>query len=328
MGAGAVVDMSIVREAGRDGIEVVLDGQTGDETLGFAPYLVSDRLRQGRLIAALRLTGRWPLGRPTTLRERRWVLNQIGLKGAVPYRLGNAVKSLRRKDGDPGPAWLAPHLRRPFVEQQDRWAWKVGSSGPRWWRYLSDKIVEGPHRDLRMDYLRHRGAAAGVHNDSPLYDFDVVDYCLKLPPDLAFASERSRPLARHALRDLMPDEVRLSHEKADFSSFCFEMLSNADAPGIERILDAPDPELGAYVDMDWVRRLWHHERPAAGKHTGFWGTLIWLMTSGECWLRAQADAGFAERMLAHDDVRSPSLRRISPAENGTFFRLAGSGNPV
>ncbi len=240
LGAGGLVESAIMNEAAREGVEVMLDGQTGDETLGFAPYLLSDLLRHGRLIAALRLTGRWPLGRPATPRERRWALTYIGVKGALPYGLRNARKRLSGRDGDGGPLWLSPARRAAFAKQQDPWAWKHGSSGPRWWRYLSDRLVEGPNRELRIDYLRHR-AAAGVVNDSPLYDFDLIDYCLRLPPELAFASEHTRPLARHAMRDLIPDEVRLSNQKADFSSFCFEILTNADAPGIERLLDRPRP---------------------------------------------------------------------------------------
>ena len=323
-GAGAVLDIFAVNEAAKEGAEVVLDGQTGDETLGFAPYLLSDLLRHSRMIAALQLIGRWPVERSPTLRETKWVLKNVGVKGAVPHWIGNIVRSRRGRDRRRVPEWLAPAERRGLVKEHDPWAWKVGSSGPRWWRYLSDLVIEGPHRDRRLDYLRHRAAAAGVINESPLYDFDLIDFCLRLPPELAFAREHTRPLARHALRDLIPDEVRLNNQKADFASFCFEMLTTADAPGIQRLLDAPNPEIGAYVDMEWVRRLWHHDRPAEGQQTGRWGTLIWHIVAGECWLRTQADPGFVENMLAHDDVPPPGMHRVSLADTGTFFRLAGT----
>jgi asparagine synthase (glutamine-hydrolysing) len=310
MGAGGLVESAIMAEAAREGVEVALDGQTGDETLGCAPFLLSDLLRRGRLLAAVELTGRWPLGRPATARERRWALVHVGLKGALPHRLGAAVQRLRERDDDGEPAWLAPHLRAVFADQHDMWAWKLGSSGPRWWRFLSDRLVEGPHRELRMDYLRHRAAAAGIANESPLYDVDLLDYCLRLPPDLAFASEHSRPLARHAMRHLIPDEVRLDPRKADFSSFCFGVLTNADAPGIERLLTASDPEIGAYVDMRWVRDRWFHDRPAPGTYTGPWGTVLWRVIAGECWLRSLSDPGFVDGMLSHGDVRPPLAHRV------------------
>jgi asparagine synthetase B (glutamine-hydrolysing) len=324
MGAGAVHESFAVTEAAKDGAEVVLDGQTGDETLGFAPYYLSDLLRRGRMLAALRLIERWPVGRAPTRSETRWVLKNVGVKGAVPYWLGEATRKLRGRDAAGVPEWLAPAQQRGLVQQRDEWAWKVGSSGPRWWRFLSDFVIDGPHRELRPDYLRQRAAAAGVLNESPLYDFDVIDYCLRLPPGLAFAREHTRPLARHALRDLIPDDVRLNSQKAVLSDFCFQMISVGDALGIQRLLDAPDAEIGAYVDMDWVRRLWHHDRPQPGQSTGYWGTAIWLLVAVECWLRAQSDPEFVDRMLAGDDVLPPAMHRVPLDRTGTFFSLAGT----
>ena len=60
---GAMMEMSVVASAAADGAGIVLDGQTGDEVLGFAPFLLADRLAQGRLLAARRLLRSWPLGR-------------------------------------------------------------------------------------------------------------------------------------------------------------------------------------------------------------------------------------------------------------------------
>ncbi len=124
--------------------------------------------------------------------------------------------------------------------------------------------------------------------------------------------------------DVIPNEVRLNDQKADFSSFCYEILTNADAKGIERLLGAPNPEIGAYADVEWVRHRWLHDRPAPGRDTASWGTVIWRIIAGECWLRAQADTGFVDDMLARDDVHAPSAHRVSLAYTGTFFRLTGT----
>jgi asparagine synthetase B (glutamine-hydrolysing) len=195
VGAGAVIDMAIVAEAARDGADVVLDGQTGDETLGFAPFLVSDRLRRGRLLAAVELSRRWPLGRPTTRKEKIFILKHLGLKGALPH--GFEDRRTRQ-----GPQWLVPRVRRLYKAMEDPWAWKTAARGPRWWRYLTDFLVDMPHRIFRLDYLRHRAAAVDAVSESPLYDFDLVDYCLRLPPELAFSRDFTRPLAREAMRDV------------------------------------------------------------------------------------------------------------------------------
>jgi asparagine synthetase B (glutamine-hydrolysing) len=324
-GAGALIDIAVVAEAARDGVEVVLDGQTGDEVLGFAPYLVADRIRSGRLLGALELAGRWPLGRPMTRRDKIWILKNVGLKGAAPYRLGQFVRN--RRDRDTGPAWLLPTLRSQSAELEDQWAWKAGASGPRWWQHMADVLIQAPHRELRLDYLRHRAAGVDVVNESPLYDFDLIDYVLRLPPELAFDSRFTRPLARLAVRGIVPEAVRLQSQKAVFSSLCFDAITGADSPGIERLLTAHDAELGAYVDMEFVRNYWHHERPRAGGSSMSWGTTVWRLVAGECWLRLQADPSFIDEMLACSDVPAPSVRSVRLAGTGTFFPLVQAPTP-
>jgi asparagine synthase (glutamine-hydrolysing) len=305
-GAGALIDMTLVHEAARDGAAVVLDGQTGDEVLGFAPYLVADRLRRGRALAALRLAGRWPIGRATTLRERYLVLRNLGAKGAMPYRLGTWV--MRRRSEARGPEWLLPSARRRFAELEDRWAWKVRSSGPLWWRHLSDVMVNAPHRELRLDYLRHRAAAVGLVGESPLYDFDVIDFCLRLPPEIAYDSELARPLAREAVKGLMPEPVRLQRQKADFSQFCADAIAGDDARAFERLLAADDAELGAYVDMDYVRTLWRSDQPGAARGSVSWGSTVWRLAAAECWLRLQTDDSALDALLDSGDAPAPALR--------------------
>jgi asparagine synthase (glutamine-hydrolysing) len=315
-GAGALIDIVLVHEAARDGVDVVLDGQTGDEVLGFAPYLVADRLRQGRLIAALALAGRWPVGRPTTKREKYLILRNLGVKGAVPYRIGNWL--MRRRNEGRGPEWLLPSLRRRFGELEDRWAWKVRSTGPLWWRHLADIMVNAPHRELRLDYLRHRASAVGLANESPLYDFDLIDFCLRLPPELAFDSQFARPLAREAVAGLMPEAVRLQTQKADFSPYCADAIAGDDARALERLLDAGDAELGAYVDMDYVRTLWRSGCPDAARGSVSWGSTVWRLAAAECWLRLQTDDSALDELLSSGDAPVPVLQPTNHAGSSLF----------
>lgn len=322
-GVGALVDVVNVAEAGRDGAEIVLDGQTGDETLGFAPYLLAHRLRQGRLLAALDLTRRWPLGRPTTLQDKRWLLRNLGLRGAAPH----AALRLWRKRHDPlkiAPTWLLPPLKRQFVDLDDDDAWKL-RDGPLWWRHLVDTVIYTPHRETRMDYLRHRAGTAGVVNESPLYDVDVIEYCLALPPELAFDSRFTRPLAREALRGLIPDDVRLNGEKAVFSTFCQQTMTGSDLTGIEALVTAPDAAIGAYMDLDWIRQYWYRERPGAGRTSMRWGTMMWFLAATEIWLRSQSDPSFVDNMLARYDILGPAVEKVDLEANHPFFAFSGAG---
>jgi asparagine synthase (glutamine-hydrolysing) len=320
-GVGALIDMPMAAEAVRDGVEFLLDGQGGDEVFGFAPYLVADRLRHGRLLGALELTRRWPMGRPIEPWERKYAFKHLGLKGAMPY----GYEDLRTAAG---PAWMLPDARARYVELADAWEWKNASSGPRWWRYLRDQMVEMPHRVFRMEYLRNRASAVGTTSESPLYDFDLVNYSLSLPPELAFKRDHSRPLAREAMQGLMPDDVRLDGVKSNLSMFCFDVLTGADAPAIERLLLDPDAELGAYVDLEHVRRRWLGQPERGLESTVAWGSQVWLWAGLECWLRAQADPDFIDEMLQRPDVAAPAMRPAAPSGTGTFSRLAGAEDRV
>ena len=308
MGAGAIVDIPIVAEAVRDGADVLLDGQTGDEVLGFAPYVLADRLRRGRLLAALELTRRWPIGRPMTRQEQFWTLRDLGLKKAAPVGLARWVA---RRRPSRAPEWLLPEVRRTFSELEDRWAWKTRASGPLWWRHLADVLVNAPHREFRLDYLRHRVAMSGATNGSPLYDFDLIGFCLRLPPELAFDRRFTRPLAREAVAGILPEGVRLQAQKANFSPLCAEAIAGPDAPGIERLLMAQDAELGAYVDMDYARTLWRSGQPGAPMGSPRWGTVVWRLVAAECWLRLQAEASVLDDLVASDDVPGVSLEPVS-----------------
>ena len=299
-GMGAIVDIAAAERAGADAVGVMMDGQTGDEVLGFAPYAISDRLRRGRLLGALRLIERWPGRPPTTLHQRLWLLREVGLKGALPHRLGQRVRDRRAREGDRA-GWMLPHLRVQESELEDRWAWKLRGAGPLWWRHLTDLQVYGPHREPRLEYLRHRAAAAGVIGESPLYDPDLIQYSLSIPPDLQFDPRVDRPLAREAVRGLLPDAVRLQRHKADFSPFCQAAITGADAAGLERVLTAPDPQIAAYVDLEWVRRHWAALRGASSSQALELGVL-WHLASAETWLRLQSDPDWVEEHLNDPDL--------------------------
>ena len=306
-GVGALIDMPLAAEAGRDGTEVLLDGQTGDEVLGFSPYLIADRLMSGRLLSAIELTRRWPGGFGGS-RETALTFWNFGVKAMAPHRLLRMVRTHRDLEGS-GPRWLLPRLRREYVKWEDIWAWKRGTTGPLWWRFLADRLVHTPHRELRLDYLRHRATESGVASDSALYDIDLIEYVLRLPPDIAFDPELDRPLAREAMRGILPDQVRRQKQKADLLGFCVQVIRGVEVPAIGRLLSAPDAELGAYVDMEWLRKLWYGDWPA-GRRNGYPLSAIWAFVHCELWLRGQADPRFLDDLLESPDVPEPSLHAV------------------
>jgi hypothetical protein len=98
--------------------------------------------------------------------------------------------------------------------------------------------------------------------------------------------------------------------KAVFSPFCAEAITGADAPGIEQLIDTGDAELGAYVDMEFVRSLWQQARASGAGASMALGTEVWRFAAAECWLRFQADPGFADEMLDRSDIAAPAAHAV------------------
>ncbi len=90
------------------GVDVMLDGEGGDELFGWAPHLFADRLRRGRLLAAWRLTRRIPeVGADANVRLRLRAIRKYGVSPLVP----TAVKRRRRRAraaGDAPGSLLSP----------------------------------------------------------------------------------------------------------------------------------------------------------------------------------------------------------------------------
>jgi asparagine synthase (glutamine-hydrolysing) len=287
-------NLPLLRLAAADGVEVLLDGEGGDEVLGCSEYLLADRIRRGDLRSALALARRLPGMGPSPPTGLLWaVLREFGLKGAAPYTLHRA---LRRAPGSRryAPPWLLPDPARRYAALYDEWSWK-GLEGPLWWRYLADLLTAGRLRLGAYDLLRRRASLAGIANTHPLLEsLDLVELVLGLPPELALDPSLTRPLAREAVRGLLPEAIRLRPDKVDFSGLLIDALGGPDRALVTRLLGADDAELWSYVDRAAVHAL--VDRPTT-RRTTEWARAISRLATTEAWLRSQAEPAFAERLL-------------------------------
>ena len=153
---------------------------------------------------------------------------------------------------------------------------------PASWSFLVDGIL-GPGSRLLHDVSRRHAAMVGLEARHPLLDLDIVELALTLPPELAFDRRYNRPLLRHAMEGLVPDEVRLRPYKSRFDPVFVDAMGN-DRRAIERLLLAPTAEVHAFVDpSDLNEVLRRTAGDAAGERDR--ATTAWNLTMLECWLR-------------------------------------------
>jgi len=316
LGWGDFWALPLLREAATAGISVMLGGDGGDEVFGSRVYALADRLRSGRFRETLRLALQLPgAGDGPPRREVAGVVRRWALAGALPYRLHRALsyRSASRK----APEWMLRGAVADLIDSDDPHAWKR-MDGPRWWAHAAHGLTRGVEETGVFEHQRRRAALAGVVPRHPLFDLDLLELALRMPPESTFDPHRNRPLLRESVAGLLPDSVRLRPGKAWFDSLIVDSLVEADGGAVRRLLTDPRAEIGAYVDVSAVdRELFQEQRSDPFR----WMHQVWRLVTAECWLRAQENPA-GTRVL--DALRpTPARVRIAPAESstGTFFHL-------
>jgi asparagine synthase (glutamine-hydrolysing) len=286
---GLIIEEPLITAAGRLGAEVVLDGQGGDELFGAAYFVIGDRLRQLRPLAAWRLARRIPwLGSTPTSREVWQVLTRFGVRSALPWGLHERVRR-RRPAERYAPAWLRPNLMRLYRETEDPWRWKR-LDGPLGWAWLADMLTRGRETADIADYVRRRGRVGGLEARSPLLDVALVELVLRMPPEINFDPVTSRPLVREALHGALPPEVLARRDKRDFAGLHHRTLQTAhNMARVRRLLDKRTAALGAYVDLGRMHSEVLDRPPPVGEaRWRAWAVHVWNLATAEMWLRGHA----------------------------------------
>jgi asparagine synthase (glutamine-hydrolysing) len=286
----------LLRRATADGVDVMLDGEGGDEVLGGSPYVAADRLRSLRPLAALAAARRIPgVGTEPPPRRLARALLIYGARGALPERLHARLRSARGRTA--GPPWMA----RPVAEE--RWEWKR-TPGARAWAHLlylltADSVGAG-------DQMRREAALHGLEARHPLRDPELVDLVLSLPPELALHPELDRPLARAALANELPEAILGNVRKPFFNEILDASLAGPDAGPLRALLSDPHPDLAVLVRRGAAAALL--DPPAGEPHPAGWAVDLWRIASLELWLRHQADP----------NALNPLLERLAPPRSPRF----------
>jgi asparagine synthase (glutamine-hydrolysing) len=173
---------------------VALSGVGGDSLLLSSPNFALNLLKTGKLSQLVR-----GLGQFVRLRRR---VPPVGFRAAILRPFG-----LPRQEKPEFPLWLNPDLVRD-LDLYERWRQiqepqylDVPTDRPEAFRSLTDlrwsrifETYDAGFTKIPVD-VRH-----------PLFDVRLINYCMRVPPIPWFVD---KTLARVALRNRLPDEVRL-----------------------------------------------------------------------------------------------------------------------
>jgi asparagine synthase (glutamine-hydrolysing) len=264
------------------GVDLVLDGEGGDELFGLAPYLIADMLRTGRLRKAWSLTGAIPgIGLSPERHLRMLVLRRYGLKPLAP----SAIRRLREQRAAQSPSSMIGRADAQSLADLMEPSRQLRHDGPRWWQFQVESLIDDRDIINMAGHFRREAADDAIERRHPfLWDLRLIEAALRIPPHVQFDPVRDRPLLRDALTGLVPDAVRTRHAKSHFSSVVLAGIRGDESGLIEPLRRADAPVRAYLVAQALERRL---EAPP-DQRSLFGAVSLWRLAIANHWLLNQA----------------------------------------
>jgi asparagine synthase (glutamine-hydrolysing) len=307
-GPGGLIERPGVSQAAADGVRVLLDGQGGDEVFGSSPYLLADRLRRADLLGAARLTRRmlpYRRRRRSKLGDAARILLEFGVRPALP----GALRAIAARRTQTPSEWLTELSASALREVHAPWHWLREERVPRWWAYHEHLLTDHVEGSALGEHIWQRGAPFGLRSGAPLFDVDLVEFVLRIPPEIKW-QRMDRSLARATVADVLPDAVRLNRAKANIGPFYLDLLTGPDSAVMRDLLLDRRARVREFADGSWIERNVPRKPTRADPDWLMWTTVVWRLATAECWLRWLEDPGFPEELLSRADLPELSATRV------------------
>jgi asparagine synthase (glutamine-hydrolysing) len=295
-----LVSYELMRLTASSGIKVILNGQGADETLAGYPNYFRDYwsslLRRGSVAMAAQEIGAYcgVHGGSTVARLARQLRHMVqgGLSSVPAYRRLADQRWLDRLRADDWfAAPLADHLatRRPEPDPMN----------------LHDSLALSVTEQPLPLYLRTEDRNSMAHSIEarvPFLDHRLVEYAFGLPPEWRIRGPWNKFLLREAMRDRIPESVRVRSDKFGFPVPVRQWVSNAlQGPAREIITSATARERGIYNVDNILRDLDRHRLGEIDV-----GRKIFNLLQFECWSRfEELPASQAGCAVSTAEVLSP-----------------------
>jgi asparagine synthase (glutamine-hydrolysing) len=275
------MDIGLATAARDKGAEVLLSGQFGDNLFDGEPQAIARLARQGHVLRALRSAVRMRLYWRTTAAERifSFVVRPLGAAG-VPWlaRASHRFRNRARED------WLGPKVREFLA---------ISGAANRQ-RYYEDVRLRARHPILAARYIADLvegqgqiSAATGIATASPFLDQELVSFMTRIPPLMLIDGGRLKGLYRRAMRGLVPEDVRLRPDKAEFACGYREIVDAAGGFSALEDLASMDRlgQLGIIEPRAYLRA--YRKATSEAAQSSRWLDLLWAPLAVEAFARAR-----------------------------------------
>ncbi len=274
----------VMRAAKEEGVKVLLDGQGGDEVFGgyakFRYAYIASLLRSGQMARMISELG-------AMLRQGdRYVLD---LRNGYRY-LPGSIRGLLQLDSLLKDA-LRPHWNQLVSAESTpatRW-WRNTSGTRNWdcpWTAMQSIQVDDILFDTLPTLLRmedRSSMAFSIEARVPLLDHRLVEYGLSLPDHLKVNKGWSKFAIRQAMRELLPESVRMRTSKMSFVA-PDRYWPARELRGHVAELIGSNLRCSKYVDGATLRRWYSSAQSNKANKESYLG--LFRILSLEMWMRA------------------------------------------
>jgi asparagine synthase (glutamine-hydrolysing) len=264
-------------KARQRGAEAILTGIGGDEILGGDPRALAHHALNGNWGEAVR---RWSQfygeSRAVSLVRMVKVMFSPALGSAFPFSLRVA----RRQFAAYYWPWAGPRFRqviREFIRRPHDASWNSPTGEPRLrWMASSHFLAMAEGRGQCE-------ARTGLMMIDPLLDDQLVSAVAGFPQDSLWFGNRERGLFRHAMRQRLPESLRLRPDKAAFDAEICQIVRSSDLKALRALASMKMcGDLGLVEPRKYARQFEIElERPQLG-----WSA-IWPALTIEAFLRSE-----------------------------------------
>ena len=181
------------------------------------------------------------------------------------------------------------------------WHWLRDKRVPRWWAYHEHLLTDHIEGSALGEHIWQRGAPFGIRSGAPLFDVELVELVLRIPPEVKW-QRIDRALARATVAGVLPDAVRLNRVKANIGPFYLDLLTGPDSAVIRDLLLDPRARVREFADGSWLERNVPRTPTLADPDWLMWTTVVWRLATAECWLRWLEDPAFPDDQLPREDL--------------------------
>lgn len=267
--------LAAMAAASRAGVRLLMGGYFGDVLMTGQHYWALDMLRGGKFGLLARTMGDNPRGF-----YWRQSLVEYGLRRFIPPGLARRYRQVRPRRAVVAVPGIHDDLiaRTDLLERLSPPTPPAALGAPGLWQraqaMMGSAFSQG-FPTTRYLYNRH-----GLELALPYYDRRLIEYVLAIPAYILGRPGGERRLHREAMRDLLPDEVRLRARPTSFLPLMMKGLNDRERETKRAIMTGAQVVERGYIRADWWAAQVEREYDLSADSYA-----LWLGLSLELWLR-------------------------------------------